>query len=319
MLTWGLGLAGIGLLFAGGELAVRGSVSLARRLSLPPLLIGFVIVGFITSMPELVVSLRAISEGNTAVAVGNVVGSDIVNLLLVLGVATLISPIVARRVSARRDAIAMTAALVAVAALAALGAIERWQGLLMVLGLIAYVVWSYRKDSRVLSPEARLHIAEADQSECLPPAEPLWLVVVLLAGGLALLVVGATWVVTAATAFARSAGLSEAAIALTVVSLGTTLPELAAAIASARHGHSELVIGNVIGSNIFNALAVLGLCAMVRPMPIDRTIVLLDLPVLIAVSLALTPVFVGRVGLRRWAGGLMVAAYVAYFGLRFLV
>jgi cation:H+ antiporter len=319
MITWLLGLSGIALLFGGGELAVRGSVSLARRLSLSPLLIGIVIVGFMTSMPELVVSLRAITGGNPLLAVGNVVGSDIVNILLVLGIATLIAPIAAGRVCARRDAIMMTAALLAITAAAAFGTIERWQGLLMVASLVAYVVWSYRSGSTRSTPEARLHIADAADAACLPPAEPIWLIVLLLVGGLGSLVLGATWVVTAATTIARSMGLSEAAIGLTVVSLGTTLPELSAAIASARHGNSELVIGNVLGSNIFNILGVLGLCALVTPVPVEHLFVVLDLPLLILLSLVLMRVFSGRTGLRRWAGAVMVVAYVAYFGLRFLV
>jgi cation:H+ antiporter len=319
MLTSLLGIAGICLLFAGGELAVRGSVSLARRLSAPPLLVGIVVVGFMTSMPELLVSLRAVTAGNATLAVGNVVGSDIVNLALVLGISALVSPIVARRVRARRDALTMIAALLLLAGFAAVGAVGRWQGLVMVLGLVAYVAWSYRTDSRAATPEGRLHVAEALAADALPPSEPVWLVVALVLGGLALLLVGAAWVVTAATAAARALGLSEAAIALTVVSLGTSLPELAAAIASARHGHSELVIGNVIGSNIFNVLGILGICAFVRPLPIAGAMLLLDLPILIATSVALMPVFAGRVGLRRWVGGAMCAAYVAYFGLRFLV
>jgi cation:H+ antiporter len=319
MLTWLLGLSGIALLFAGGELSVRGAVSLARRLSLPPLLIGIVVVGFMTSMPELVVSVRATLAGDPVVAVGNVVGSDIVNLLLVLGVAAIISPIVAKRVSARRDALVMIAALAAITALSGFGVLERWQGLLMMAGLAVYVALSYRADSRSATREGALHIADAADAECLPPSEPAWAIVVLLIGGLALLALGATWVVTAVSAAARAFGLSEVAIGLTVVSLGTTLPELSAAIASARHGHSELVIGNVIGSNIFNALGILGLCALVRPMPIEPAFVVLDLPLLIVASLVLLPVFTGRSGLRRWAGWLMLVVYVGYFALRFLV
>jgi cation:H+ antiporter len=319
MLTILLGLSGIALLFAGGELAVRGSVSLARRLSLPPLLIGIVIVGFMTSMPELLVSLRAVLAGNTGVAVGNVVGSDIVNLLLVLSVAAMISPIVAKRVSARRDALVMIAALVAITAFAGFGMLERWQGLLLIAALALYVVWSYRADSHGATREGALHIADAADAECLPPSEPVWSIVLLLIGGLALLALGATWVVTAATAAARSFGFSQDVIGLTVVSLGTSLPELAAAVASARHGHSELVIGNVIGSNIFNALGILGLCAFVRPLPVEHALLVFDIPVLVALSLALLPVFVGRSGLRRWAGWLMLAVYVGYFALRFLI
>ena len=319
MFTWFLGLSGIALLFGGGELAVRGSVSLARRLSLSPLLIGIVIVGFMTSMPELVVSLRAIMAGNPVLAVGNVVGSDIVNILLVLGIATLIAPIAAGRVCARRDAIVMTSALLAITACADFGTIERWQGFLMVASLVGYVVWSYRSGSARSTPEAQLHIADAADAACLPPAEPIWLIVVLLIGGLASLVVGATWVVAAVTVIARSMGLSPAAIGLTVVSLGTTLPELSAAIASARHGHSELVIGNVLGSNIFNALGVLGLCALVTPVPMEHLFVVLDLPLLILISLVLMPVFAGRRDLRRWVGVVMLVAYLAYFVLRFLV
>jgi cation:H+ antiporter len=226
---------------------------------------------------------------------------------------------VAKRVSAKRDVLVMVAALAVITAASAFGTLERWQGLLLMAGLVVYVAWSYRADSRRVTREGALHLADAADAECLPSSEPFWSVVALLVGGLALLGLGAMWVVTAASAAARSFGLSEAAIGLTVVSLGTTLPELSAAIASARHGHSELVIGNVIGSNIFNALGILGLCALVRPLPIERAFVLLDLPLLIIVALALLPVFTGRSGLRRWAGAAMIAMYAAYFAIRFLV
>ncbi len=319
MLTWLLGLTGVGLLFLGGELAVRGSVSLARRLVLPPLLIGLVVVGFMTSMPELVVSLRAAVAGSTGITVGNVVGSDIANLLLILGIAILICPIAARRVSAKHDALVMTAAFLAVAVLGALGGLQRWQGLFLIAVLVVYVVWSYLIDSHTSTSEARLHVDEATAAESLPPGESLLLIVTLLIAGLAALLLGAMWVVTAATGIARLLGLSEAVIGLTVVSLGTSLPELAAAVASARHGHSELVIGNVLGSNIFNILGILGLAAVVRPLPIEHSLVVLELPLLIVASLALLPVFIGRMGLRRWTGGLMVAAYVVYFALKFRV
>jgi cation:H+ antiporter len=272
-----------------------------------------------TSMPELVVSLRAAVAGSTGVTVGNVVGSDIANLLLILGIAILICPIAARRVSAKRDALVMTAALLAVAVLGALGGLQRWQGLFLIAVLVVYVVWSYLIDSRTSTSEARLHVDEATAAESLPPGESLLLIVALLIAGLAALLLGAMWVVTAATGIARLLGLSEAVIGLTVVSLGTSLPELAAAVASARHGHSELVIGNVLGSNIFNILGILGLAAVVRPLPIEHSLVVLELPLLIVASLALLPVFIGRMGLRRWTGGLMVAAYVVYFALKFRV
>ena len=317
MLVATLGILGTGLLVVGGELVVRGSVTLARRLELPPMLIGLVVVGFSTSAPELLVSLRATLAGNPGIAVGSAVGSDIANFLLVLGMAALIFPAGARGTSARRDAIVLTLSLAGLVALAATGTLQPWHGALMFVALLAYVGLSYRADSKSKTATARLHAEEAIAAEGL--AEPLWLVLAILAAGVLCLAVGASWMVSAAVGVATALGVSQATTGLTIVSLGTSLPELGAALSAARHRQTDIVMGNIIGSNIFNVLGILGIAAMVRPLPIDRAIVLFDLPFAVLISLALLPVFLGRRRLGRTAAIIMIAGYVAYVSLRFIL
>ena len=294
--------AGLALLTFGADYLVRGAISLANRLGMPPLLIGLTVVGFGTSMPELLVSLQAALGGAPAIAVGNVVGSNIANILLILGAAAVISPIAARIPNLGRDMVMMLAAAVVMLGLGLWGVANFWQGLLSFAGLAAYLSWVTYTDRRSLTEEeAELVITLAGWKEAL-----------FIAGGLAGLVFGANLLIDAATAIAREFGISEAVIGLTIVAGGTSLPELATSVVAAFRRHAEIALGNVVGSNIFNILGILGITAMVVPVPVEDSIAAFDIPFMLAVSVALIALILisGRIG--RGAGAVMLAVYTGY-------
>ena len=260
-MTYALILVGLLLLFLGGEFLVRGSVSVARRLGLSELLIGLTLVGFGTSTPELVTSLQAIGQGSVGVAVGNVVGSNIANILLILGLAAVLSPIVTRPRELSRDLMVMVAATVTVAALCWFDQFNRVTGVIMVAILILYVVMSVILD-RKGGPPAELHAAEA---QAVTTPDSLLIGIVLAITGLVGVVFGADLLVKNAVIVAREFGLSEAVIGLTLVAVGTSLPELATSVVAALRGKSDVAVGNIIGSNIFNVFGILGVVTLVKP------------------------------------------------------
>lgn len=293
---------GLVLLTIGAEYLVRGAISVANRFGLPPLLIGLTVVGFGTSMPELLVSMQAALSGAPAIAIGNVVGSNTANILLILGVSAAISPIAARIPNLGRDLVMMLAAAIVMLGLGFIGVVGLWSGIVMVAGLIAYLVFVTRSDRDVSLCD------DADLSKRLPGwKEPLFII-----GGLAALFVGAHMLITSATEIARTFGISEAVIGLTIVAVGTSLPELATSVVAAFRGHAEVALGNVVGSNIFNILGILGLTAIVTPVPIDASMASFDIPVMLAVSLALALLvtWAGRIG--RLPGVAMVGVYSGY-------
>jgi cation:H+ antiporter len=289
-----VGLAG---LFLGGEALVRGASGLAARLGLPPLLIGLTVVGFGTSMPELLVSADAALRGVPAIAVGNVLGSNIANILLILGLSALVWPM-AGVTGLRRDLVVMLGASLLLVPLFAWGELGRWAGAVLVIGLVAYLVHAFRNPGS----------AGAD------PVTPMTVPrAVLIAGaGLVALVFGARFLVDGAVGVARGAGLSEAFIGLSIVAVGTSLPELATSVVAAIRRQSALAIGNVVGSNIFNVLGILGVTALIAPVPVEGRFLRFDLPVMLAASLALALVLWrgGRIG--RGVGAVALLAYGVY-------
>ena len=293
-------LAGLAALFLGGEALVRGAVDIARRLALPPLLIGLTVVGFGTSTPELLVSLEAALRGSPDIAVGNVVGSNIANVLLILGLAALVRPIPIRDGGLRRDALAMVAASLALAPAFALGVLGRGAGAALLAGLAAYLVIAWR------SSPAEPEIPGA------PRPAPLWRALLIAAAGLVGLMLGARLLVAGATAIARDLGIGEAFIGLTIVAVGTSLPELAASLVAALRRQSEIALGNVLGSNVFNALGILGATALVAPIPVAPRFLAFDLPVMIAVAIGLAAALLTRPRIGRIAGGALLALYAAY-------
>lgn len=294
--------AGLVLLTIGAEYLVRGAISLANRLGMPPLLIGLTVVGFGTSMPELLVSLQAALGGAPAIAVGNVVGSNTANILLILGVAAAISPIAARIPNLNRDLVMMLVAAVVMLGLGFWGVVDFWLGLTSFAVLAAYLSWVTHTDRRRMSEEeAELVVKIAG-----------WKEAVFIVGGLGALFFGADLLIDAATAIARSFGISEAVIGLTIVAVGTSLPELATSVVAAFRRHAEVALGNVVGSNIFNILGILGITAMVVPVPVEDSIASFDVPFMLAVSVALIALILisGRIG--RGAGAVMLVVYTGY-------
>lgn len=304
-------LASIGLvlLFVGGEALVRGAVSTASRLGLPTLLIGMVVVGFGTSAPELVVSIRAALDGAPEIALGNVIGSNIANILLILGTAALILPIKAIPALMRRDTLAMLAASFLLAALVAYGAIHALTGMLMVLLLCAFIVYSYWSDrTKPESWAGMLHEEEAEEEET-PLSIPM--AALALAAGTVMVLYGADLLVDNAVAIARIMGISEAVIGLTLVAFGTSLPELATAIMASLRGHSDVAIGNVLGSNLFNILAVLGVTAAVAPLPLNHELGN-DIFIMVVVALLTVPFLLFGRPMNRWVGGGFLLLYGLY-------
>jgi len=303
-------LLGFVLLFGGGEGLVRGAVAVARRFGLSSLLIGLTIVAAGTSAPELLVSVSAALKGNADIALGNVVGSNIFNVLGVLGIAALIAPIVVKPAEMKRDTLVMVVAMIALAIMAQFGVIGWPVGLALIAAIVVYTVYSYRTELRERpAPSAELHEHEGEEFE--GPGR-LWVGIVYIALGLGALVIGSQLLVSGATDIARTFGVPEAVIGLTLVAIGTSLPELATSVAAAFRGHSDVAVGNVVGSNIFNALFIIGTTAIVRPIHVAESMARLDVWIMVAVALVLIPLLIGRGRIGRLAGAVLTATYAAY-------
>lgn len=300
---------GLVLLFLGGEALVRGSVAIAERLGISKLVIGLVIVGFGTSTPELLVSVKAALNGAPEIALGNVVGSNIANVLLIVGVAAVIAPILDWPRTALREAVMATLAALAVVGLVQGQVLTRPQGIVMLVVLAGYLVATYWLEQRERTTRQFEH--EVEEFEDIPIVRP-WLAPLLVVLGVGALMLGADWLVKGAVSIARDLGVSDAVIGLSLVALGTSLPELATSIVAALRRHPDVVLGNVIGSNIFNILAILGVTVVIHPIEVDAQFRRVDAPVMLAASLLLLVLLcmTRRIG-RRW-GVLMLAGYVAY-------
>lgn len=306
--------AGLVLLFLGGEGLVRGAVAIADRLGISKLLIGLVIVGFGTSTPELLVSVNAALDGAPEIALGNVVGSNIANVLLIVGVAAVIAPILGWERTAVREALVAT--LVALAALALVQGevITRIGGFAMLVVLAGYLFSSYWLERR--DRGSRTFQQEAEEFEDIPLGRP-WLAPVLALAGIAALVFGADILVEGAVNIARVFGVPDAVIGLSLVAVGTSLPELATAIVAAIRRHSDVVLGNVIGSNIFNILAILGVTVVIQPIEVSARFRVIDVPVMMATSLMLLVVLFASKRIGRLWGMAMLAAYGVYMVVLF--
>jgi cation:H+ antiporter len=293
--------AGLLCLFLGGEALVRGSVGIAQRLAISPLLIGLTVVGFGTSMPELLVSIEAAWRGVPDIAVGNIVGSNIANIALIMGITALVWPIRVSGATLRRDTGVMILAALALVPVFMTGQIGRPAGVMLLAGLIGYLVWAY------------LRPGDMAQDDALSAEKPKAFISVLwvIAGFVALLF-GARFLVEGAVSIARDAGLSEAFIGLTIVAVGTSLPELATSVVAAFRRQSEIAIGNVIGSNIFNVLGILGVTAVIQPIPVASRFISFDLPVMIALSLVITALLLTRPVIGRAMGIMFLIGYAAY-------
>ena len=308
-------LAGLTLLFAGGDGLVRGAVSLARRFGLSPLLIGLTVVAFCTSAPELVVSVEAALEGSSNIAIGNVVGSNIFNVLAVGGAAALVAPIVVRPGEMRRDSIVLVASALAVALVSQTGEISRLAGAVLTTALVAHIVVTYRLEVNAPSTtSAEVHAHKAEQFDSAPS---IWPGLGFTAVGLAALVIGAQLLILGATDIARTLGISESVIGLSLVAFGTSLPELATTVVASLRGRSDVAVGNVVGSSIFNALGILGITALVRPIGVAERIAQVDVWVMVAVSVALAALLLIHGRITRSIGAIAVVLYASYIATLF--
>ena len=288
-------------LFFGGEALVRGSVSIARRMLISPLIIGLTVVGFGTSTPELLVSVQAALRGVPDIALGNIIGSSIANILLIVGLTALVWPIRIAAAAIRRDIIFMIASVLLLVPLFAMGELGRISGLLLVAGLSVYLVLTFLS-------------SREDTTEDDNPAAQSSLIVSVswMTFGFVALLFGAQFLVDGAVSVARGFGVSEAFIGLTIVAIGTSLPELATSLIAAFRHQSDIAIGNVIGSNIFNVLGVLGVTALIAPISVSGRFLSFDLPILIGVSCVLAGVLLTRPQIGRGIGVLMLLGYAAY-------
>lgn len=314
MVLHALGLiAGLALLVAGAEGLVRGASRLAVAARISPVVIGLTVVAFGTSAPELAVSVGGALTGTPDVAVGNALGSNVFNVLAILGVAAMAGGLAAHQRIVRLDVPLVIVATGLAWLLAADGHLGRGDGVGLVLGLVAYTVWSYRVARRE-PPEIAAEYTEAfGGNTAAPPSRP-WRAALLVAGGLAALVAGAQLLVAAATGIAAAVGVSDLVVGLTVVAAGTSLPELATSVLAAVRGERDIAVGNVVGSNLFNLTGVLGAAAVAAPdgLPVAGDVLAGAFPVtLLAMFVALPALATGLV-VDRWEGGLLAVAYVAY-------
>lgn len=304
---------GIALLTVGGEALIRGSLSAARHLRVSPLLSGLVIVGFGTSAPELVVSVNAAIDGRPDIAVGNVVGSNIGNILLILGVCALITPLTVRPLALRRDAVTVVVASLLFLVLVGGSALGRADAVIFLGVLAAYLAWAYWSERFHAAPSGEMHQAEAEELSTVPKSG-LWTVIALVFG-LLLLIAGSQVLLTGAIGIAAYFGVPEAVVGLTLVAVGTSLPELSISVIAAVRGHADVAVGNILGSNIFNLLGILGVSALLQPLPVHPRILDFDQWVMLGTSLLLLVfLYTGR-RLRRAEGGVLLIGYGIYVWL----
>ncbi len=305
-------LIAIGLiaLTTGGEAVVRGALAAGKRLGISPLLAGLVIVGFGTSAPELVVSVSAALERQPDIALGNVVGSNIGNVLLILGVCAIITPLTITRLALVRDGLSVVGASALFLVLVWGSALVRWDAAILLVALAGYLIWAYISESRPQSAAGAIHRQEGAQITVLP-GRPITTALALL-GGLVLLVTGSQALLWGAMGLAGSMGVSEAVIGLTVVALGTSLPEFAVSLLAALRGRADVAVGNILGSNLFNLLGILGISALLQPLPVSPRMLIFDQWVMLASALLLLLVLYTGHRISRTEGALLVAGYTAY-------
>jgi cation:H+ antiporter len=310
MLGFALGLIA---LVVGAELLVRGASKLAISFGISPLVVGLTVVAFGTSAPEMAVSVQSAWSGQVDIALGNAVGSNIFNVLLILGASALIVPLVVHQQIIRQEVPVMIVASLLLWAMAADGGISRWEGLLLASLVVGYTIVIIRQSRRETAA------IRAEYDEAFEGGAQGWdahwgVQILLVLAGLALLVLGSNWLVEAAVAFAKYLGVSELVIGLTIVAAGTSLPEVATSILAAIRGERDIAVGNVVGSNIFNILAVLGISASIAPgdLAVAPAMLAFDLPVMVAVAVACLPIFFTGHLIARWEGALFLAYYAAY-------
>jgi cation:H+ antiporter len=319
MTTWLWLLLGLAALLVGAEFLVRGASRLATRVGISPLVVGLTIVAIGTSSPEIAVSVGASLDGQGDIALGNVIGSNIFNVLVILGLSALITPLRVQQQLVRLDVPLMVAVCILAWLLSLDESLGRIDGAVLFVIAIAYTVFLIVQSRR----ESSVAVIEEYANEFDPRGMVAKLPVQLamIAVGLVMLVAGANWLVDAAVTMARALGVSELVIGLTIIAAGTSLPEVATSVLAAVRGERDIAVGNVVGSNLFNIMAVLGISSLVAPggIPVAEAVRDFDLPVMIAVALACLPIFFTGNLVARWEGGLFLAYYVFYVAWLLLV
>jgi len=309
-------VGGIALLGFGADLLVRGAVTIAKAARLSPAVIGLTIVSMGTSLPELTVSVAAALRGASDLAMGNVVGSNIFNVGAVLGISALILPMRVHGSAVRLEWPFMFLASFQLLLLARDGHLDRLEGGFFVVALAAFTSYAVMIGRTAVSGEEAADLAQEVHRRA-PKADvrTIGFAIALVAGGVALLVVGGDFLVRGAVSLARAFGMTERLIGLTIVAIGTGTPELATSIVAARRGQSEIALGNVIGSNIFNVLGILGVTALVSPLTISSQMLGSDMWWMLGLSLVLLPMMRSRAVVSRVEGGLLLLAYGTYLAL----
>jgi cation:H+ antiporter len=313
IITLLLFVVGLALLIGGAEVLLRGATRLAAAVGISPLVIGLTVVAFGTSSPELAVTIQSAWADQGDLALGNIVGSNICNVLLILGFSALITPLIVSQKLTRLDVPLMIGLSFLVLILGLDGQISRLDGALLFVGIIIYTIWSIRQ-SRQESRKIRQEYAQEFGPGRQESGGWLFIRVVQIIAGLAMLTVGSGWLVDGAVALARNLGVSELIIGLTIIAIGTSLPEIAASVVASLRGEQDIAVGNVVGSNIFNILSVLGLTSLVSPNSVNVPLAALsfDIPVMIATAVACLPIFLNGHRIARWEGGLLFGYYLAY-------
>ncbi|MFP4571246.1 calcium/sodium antiporter [Rhodosalinus sp.] len=309
MMVWLLAGLGLVILLLAGDALVKGAANLALRIGVPALIVGLTIVAFGTSAPELLISVQAILADAPGIALGNVVGSNTANILLVLGIPALMAGLQTSECETRKSYFLMLGASVLFIGLAFTGTFTWWSGLIL-LAALALILGDNFRDARAHRYAAIA--AEPEEVEGADPDMPRWKIGLFLALGLVGLPLGADILIDNATVIARTYGVSETVIGLTLIALGTSLPELATTVMAALRRQADVALGNVIGSNMFNLLAIIGITALVGDVPVAPEFLRVDLWVMLAASLALAPFVLFRMNLTRPWGVALTAAYVAY-------
>ena len=308
-MTWLLLVVGLVLLVVGADLLIKGAARLASNFGVPALVIGLTVVAFGTSAPELAVSVKAAYAGQAELAIANAVGSNIFNVLVILGIAAMISPLIISHQLIRQDVPIMVGITIVAVIMTQDGSINKLEAGILALGLVAYTWFLFYQGK-----QKGVDVSDGEVEEMLNANVPAWQNVLLVIGGLVLLVMGARWLVQSAVELATAWGVNEAVIGLTIVAAGTSLPEVVTSVMATIRGQRDIAVGNVVGSNIFNILCVLGISGLVSPMPLlaGEQLANIDIPVMLAVAALCVPVFfIGSV-LNRIEGFLFLALYVAY-------
>ena len=305
--------AGLVALIAGGEALVRGASRLARLLGIPTLVVGLTVVAFGTGAPELAVTIQSVYDGKSDLVLGNVVGSNIANVLLVLGISALTAPLVVSRRLVWLDVPLMIGVSFLMWILALDGVISKIDGILLFALFVAHLLFILREAAQNKEDVVVLRKVNGSGASTSPWAAPaqnaLWVV-----AGLALIVLGARWFVSGAVATAQALGMSQLVIGLTIVAVGTSLPEMVTSVVAGVRGERDIAVGNAVGSNMFNILSVLALTAIVSPngVAVSSAVLNFDIPVMIVVAIACLPIFYSEHRISRWEGGVFFGYYLAY-------